>query len=633
MAFTYDPNYFISSIPNIYGNDEIRLPQIEAYKKIKDYFDSEYKNRNSLVVLPTGVGKTGVIALSPFGICKKRTLIITPGTTIRDGILKNMSQENPNNFWYKRKVFSYGFPLPNVIEYEGKNTPEEVLQVSNIVVLNVHKLQERLDSSLTNKVDPDFFDFIIIDEAHHSTAETWVNCLEYFKNAKVLKLTGTPFRTDGVKIAGELIYKYPLSRAMHNNYVKSLQNIKYVPGDLKLTIDNDSSKEYSVDEILNLGLRDQDWITRSVAYSQECSEKIVDASIEALNEKLATSNDIPHKIIAIACSITHAQQIASLYENKGIKTAVIYSGLPSETKDEIFKSIDNHRVQAVVNVAMLGEGYDHEYLSVAAIFRPFRSELPYVQFIGRVLRFIHEGNENDNIAKIISHEHLYLDKLWEKYKKEINESEVIKNLKEYDEILDTDFGDDDDAGLPKDPTSTLEVGKVIESNSHTLYVDSYLDTELIRRSKKADDELNEKIKLLVEQFNLTEDQARAFAAQAQNANQNLNRPDLIVKNKKKDLDLVIREELVPNLIVKYEIDQRGTDLRNCALFTGKLWYLKNKAKDNIAMLAMYYNAYLRNEIGLPRAKWQDDDINRAFDLLPNLNNFVEGVLSTYYNKQ
>ena len=106
----------------------------------------------------------------------------------------------------------------------------------------------------------------------------------------------------------------------------------------------------------------------------------------------------------------------------------------------------------MINVAMLGEGYDHKYLSIAAIFRPFRAELPYTQFIGRVLRYIPEGNPEDNIAKIVSHHYLYLDKLWEKYKKEISQSEIIKSLRDIDDILDKDL----DETKGSNPTKTRE---------------------------------------------------------------------------------------------------------------------------------------------------------------------------------
>ena len=78
-------------------------------------------------------------------------------------------------------------------------------------------------------------------------------------------------------------------------------------------------------------------------------------------------SDIPHKIIAVACSIKHANQIKSIYESKGLRVAIVHSDLEDKEKDKAFSDIDNHRVDVVVNVAMLGEGYDHPYLSVAAI--------------------------------------------------------------------------------------------------------------------------------------------------------------------------------------------------------------------------------------------------------------------------
>ncbi|MFM9745600.1 helicase-related protein, partial [Streptomyces brasiliscabiei] len=80
-----------------------------------------------------------------------------------------------------------------------------------------------------------------------------------------------------------------------------------------------------------------------------------------------------------------------------------------------FNDIENNRVDVVVNVSMMGEGYDHKYFSVAAIFRPFRSPLPYEQFVGRILRIIPEGNVSDNIGSVVAHKFLYLNKLWNYY--------------------------------------------------------------------------------------------------------------------------------------------------------------------------------------------------------------------------
>lgn len=320
MSFSKN-NIFMTSNPNILHNDKLREPQVGAYLSAFKHFTDDKSNQDAIIILPTGVGKTGVMALLPYNICNGKVLIITPQLTIKDTVLNALDPTNPSNFWIKHNIFSNDFELPSVIEYTT-TLPREIIDTADIIILNIHKLQQRLDGSLLNFLPPDYFDMIIIDEAHHSTARTWTDTIKYFNSAKVIKLTGTPFRTDNVPLSGKLIYKYSLGRAMAANYVKSLENINYIPEQLYLTLDDDTSKEYTIDEIYALNLRDEDWVTRSVAYSLSCSEKVVDESIRLLKQKLESSPHIPHKIIAVACSIPHANQIKLLYESKGIKTTV-----------------------------------------------------------------------------------------------------------------------------------------------------------------------------------------------------------------------------------------------------------------------------------------------------------------------
>lgn len=635
MSYDFDENYFENALPHITGNKNLREPQLNSYIKALEYYTGDYDNRNSLIILPTGVGKTGVMALLPFKLSKKRTLIITPGTAIKDTVIKNLDPLNPDNFWYKANVFEREIKLPNVIEYEGKDTPDEVLNVSNIVILNIHKLQSRLESSLTNRVSKDFFDLIIIDEAHHSTATTWIECVKYFEKAKIIKLTGTPFRPDGEKINGTLIYEYPLSRAMYNQYVKSLSNTVFIPKELKLSIDDNESKLYTVDEIFDLGIKDQEWVTRSVAYSLECSESIVDASIDALNAKKFNSN-VPHKIIAIACSIKHANQIATLYNKKGLKSALIHSKMPKEEQNKVFADIDNNRVDVVINIAMLGEGYDHPYLSVAAIFRPFRSELPYAQFVGRVLRYINDekATASDNIATIISHKHLYLDDLWNKYKKEINESKIIASLKDYDDILDNPYND---SGSSKEG-SKLDIGVVKQSPSHVLNSENYLDTELIERSKEEAKKTAENIKKISEMLGISSAQASAMIKQSK-ANSALGRPDQLYKRKRRNINELIKESIIPRLIENNGIDKDGVDLKNLLIFKHPKYkwipnqiIRRNSTGKNAGMLAIYISVFLNEKIGTKRDEWKDSDYDTAFDYLDKLENHLDSLLKQYYNQ-
>ena len=255
-------------------------------------------------------------------------------------MIKELDPLNPDNFWIKRNVFSSPEFLPSVCEY-SPTLNKDVLDKSNIIILNVQKLQKRLDSSILNFLPKNYFDLIIVDEAHHSTARTWTDAIRHFSDAKIVKLTGTPFRTDGQEIEGELVYNYKIALAMAKNYIKSLENIYYIPDELYLTLDDNDQKKYTVKEILNLGLKDEDWVTRSVAYSIQCSEKVADKSIELLKRKKEGSN-IPHKIIAVACSIKHAEQIKAIYESRELKATIIHSNLGENEKDKAFSDIDNH---------------------------------------------------------------------------------------------------------------------------------------------------------------------------------------------------------------------------------------------------------------------------------------------------
>ncbi len=54
----------------------------------------------------------------------------------------------------------------------------------------------------------------------------------------------------------------------------------------------------------------------------------------------------------------------------------------------ILASLRNGSLDCIIQVQMLGEGFDHPKLSVAAIFRPFRSLAPYIQFVGRIMRVV-----------------------------------------------------------------------------------------------------------------------------------------------------------------------------------------------------------------------------------------------------
>ena len=84
-------NYFSKTLPKISENRELRSPQIAAYERTKKYFDSAELSPEAglpaaLITVPTGVGKSGIIAMVPFAIATKAVLVIAPNNTIHDTV-------------------------------------------------------------------------------------------------------------------------------------------------------------------------------------------------------------------------------------------------------------------------------------------------------------------------------------------------------------------------------------------------------------------------------------------------------------------------------------------------------------------------------------------------------------------
>ena len=279
---------------------------------------------------------------------------------------------------------------------------------------------------------------------------------------------------------------------------------------------------------------------------------------------------------------------------------------------------------------MLGEGYDHPYLSIAAIFRPFKAELPYIQFIGRILRYIEdeEATPIDNIGQIISHKNLELDNLWTKYKKEIEESEIIKRLindEKIDDLWDDNIEDiSDESNLNK---NIIDFGQAYEYGDGTLITDSYINTELMKKAKEKESEEQEKVEALKELLGVTEDQARIIYRSTNSVDLSYKRPDMMYLNSKSGLDKKIKGEIVPELITEFKINPKGNELAQSPLFTSRKYgWIPNKVNHNDALLAVFFNSYLKAEIGSSRDKWSQDDFKIAYQNLEKMVQYIKNML-------
>ena len=400
---------FNKTIYNIADNNNLREPQREGYLAVQNYYKT--KNDHIILQIPVGCGKTGLMSILPFGLSRKRVLVIAPNLEIRKNIADELDITSTKCFWKKTGVLTDFKNGPYVAILDKKANIHDC-DNSHFVITNIQQLASSTDKWLSQFSD-DYFDLILVDEGHHNVAPSWMKVFSKFKEAKIISLTATPVRGDGQKVEGSTIYKYPFSKAMLNGYIADITSTNVAPKELSFTYKGDKNT-HSLEEVFKL--REKDWFSRGVALSKESNISIVDASIQWVNYLRETGTH--HQIIASACSIDHAREIRSLYEERGFTTREIHSDMNDDEREEILRDLRNFKLDCVVQVQLLGEGFDHKYLSVAAIFRPYRSLSPYIQFVGRVMRVIMQQSPGhlDNRSVIVSHVGLNIDRHWEDFK-------------------------------------------------------------------------------------------------------------------------------------------------------------------------------------------------------------------------
>lgn len=404
-------DFFHSAGARIAGNASLREPQVEGYAAAQDYFTEG----GSLAVeqIPVGCGKTGLIAILPFGIAKGRVLVIAPNITIRDQIASAVDATSPTSFYRRSGILSDLTRGPYRAKLDASANVSDTRD-AHIVVTNIHQLAERSASRWLSKFPADFFDLILVDEGHHNAAPSWQNVFARFPSARVLSLTATPFRADERPVDGETIYRYTFRRAMQRGYIKQMSSRNVAPRELRFTWQG-TDYTHTLDEVLEM--REEDWYSRGVALAEESNVSIVDASIQWLRY-LREGTGLRHQLIAVACSMDHARQIRGLYQERQLVCREIHSGQDGEEQEQILRALRNGNLDAIIQVQMLGEGFDHTPLSVAAIFRPFRSLSPYIQFVGRAMRVNVERapGHPDNEGIVVSHVGLNIDRHWDDFK-------------------------------------------------------------------------------------------------------------------------------------------------------------------------------------------------------------------------
>jgi len=380
-------NAFQKIKPQISGNKKLRTPQREGFEQIVLHYSNPAAEREVGIVLPVGCGKSGLMTIAPFAVASVRVLVIAPSVRIAKQLLdKDFNSTSEELFYKKCAVFSDNETCPEVAEIRGGSSNVADLDDADVVITNIQQLQGA-DNKWLTKLPQDFFDLILVDEGHHNVAASWDLLRKSFPAAKIVNVSATPIRADGQIMAGTIIYSFPVIRAIQEGYIKRLRAVVLNPASLRFVRnDNGVETEVSRDEVIKLGENDSD-CRRSILTSKESLDTIVDCSIQQLRALRQQTGETRHKIIASALNYRHCIQVTEAYQARGMRAAYIHSNEEEKTDDEL-KKLENNELDVIVQVRKLGEGYDHKWLSVAAVCSVISNLSPFVQFVGRIMRSI-----------------------------------------------------------------------------------------------------------------------------------------------------------------------------------------------------------------------------------------------------
>ena len=191
-----------------------------------------------------------------------------------------------------------------------------------------------------------------------------------------MNFSATPTRADGQLMSGRILYSYPVARAIQEGYVKRLKAVVLNPRTLRYVRREDGQEiEVSLDEVRRLGEDDADF-RRSIVTSTETLNTIVNASIRELDKLRSTTGDNRLKIIASALNFEHCRQIVEAYRARGRRADYVHSREDGAANARVMQKLNNHELDVIVQVRKLGEGFDHKFLAVAAVFSVFRTCRP-----------------------------------------------------------------------------------------------------------------------------------------------------------------------------------------------------------------------------------------------------------------
>lgn len=321
---------------------ELRPYQQEAKDAIFEQWDNGVKK--TLLVLPTGCGKTVVFAKVTEDCVRQgnRVLILAHRGELLDQAADKLM-----------KTTGLGCALE-----KAENTC--LGSWFRVAVGSVQTLmrQKRLD-----QFPEDFFDTIIIDEAHHCISDSYQKVLKHFPDAQILGVTATPDRGDMQNLGQffeSLAYEYTLPKAIKEGYLTPIKALT-----IPLKIDMSSVSAQAGD------FKASDIGTALDPYLEGIAEEM---------KKYCSDK----KTVVFLPLVKTSQKFRDLLNEHGFQAAEVNGN--SQDRAEILADFETGKYNVLCNSMLLTEGWDCPSVDCIVVLRPTKVRSLYCQMVGRGTR-------------------------------------------------------------------------------------------------------------------------------------------------------------------------------------------------------------------------------------------------------
>lgn len=337
-----------------YSYQEDILEKLEAERLLRN-------NYRNLIVAATGTGKT-VISAFDF----KKYKLKNPNCNLlfiahREEILK-------------QSLECYRCILRDQNFGEIVSGNYEITTLNNLFIT----IQSFNSKKLYQSLPTNYYDYIVIDETHHISANSYKMLINYFNPNILLGLTATPERMDGGSILkyfnNKISTEIRLGEAINR---KLLSPFQYYCISDNVDISHVKWKHggYDKSQLSNI-------------YTKNIQR--VDYIVEAINKYLNDIDDI--KGVGFCVSVEHAKFMRDKFNEKGIKSMSLDGYSSMDERNSASSKLRSGEVKFIFVVDLYNEGIDIKEINTVMFLRPTESTTVFLQQLGRGLR-LSEGKE------------------------------------------------------------------------------------------------------------------------------------------------------------------------------------------------------------------------------------------------